>query len=150
MNAAAVGRFRGGSRRRGCESSMDSLGSQTSDDSHLTRDDSLDGIVGTSETLPCDGAAKMGKRATIELESNGTSYHWTLSNWGAAQTARRSNLNVANSSNTLAIGLNAGTGMSGSGTANTVRVDLASPEDISLDTDSSRAVYSTNAYGTTV
>lgn len=142
----AVGRFREGSRRRGCESSVDSLGSQTSDDSHLTRDDSLDGIVGTSETLPCDGSKAAGKRATLELESNGTSYHWTLSNWGAAQTARRSN-NVTNS-NTLAIGPSASNASGGA--ANVVRVDLASPEDISLDTDSSRAVYSTNAYGTTV
>lgn len=47
-------------------------------------------------------------------------YHWTLSDWG--QRKRKN---------------------SGS-----VRVDLASPEDITLDTDSSRVIFST--YGTTV
>lgn len=51
-------------------------------------------------------------------------FHWTLNNWShLTQTARkRTNSNI--------------------------RVDLASPEDISLDTDSSRAVF--NPYGTTV
>lgn len=52
-----------------------------------------------------------------------TTFHWTLSSWGANQAARRRN-------------------------NSTVRVDLASPEDISLDTDSSRCVFTT--YGTTV
>lgn len=47
-------------------------------------------------------------------------HHWTLSNWG--QRKRKN---------------------SGS-----VRVDLASPEDVTLDSDSSRVVFST--YGTTV
>lgn len=49
------------------------------------------------------------------------SFQWTLSNWGASQSQRN----------------------------NKIRVDLASPEDISLDTDnSSRVVF--NAFGTTV
>lgn len=47
-------------------------------------------------------------------------YEWTLSNWG--QRKRKN---------------------SGS-----VRVDLASPEDVTLDSDSTRVVFST--YGTTV
>ncbi|XP_017770930.1 PREDICTED: uncharacterized protein LOC108558515 isoform X2 [Nicrophorus vespilloides] len=47
-------------------------------------------------------------------------YHWTLSNWGQR---KRNN-------------------------SGTVRVDLASPEDVTLDSDSTRVVFST--YGTTV
>lgn len=52
--------------------------------------------------------------------ASGQGYQWTLSDWGHR---KRNN--------------------SGS-----VRVDLASPEDITLDTDSSRVIFST--YGTTV
>lgn len=52
--------------------------------------------------------------------TSGQGYQWTLSDWGHR---KRNN--------------------SGS-----VRVDLASPEDITLDTDSSRVIFST--YGTTV
>jgi len=63
-------------------------------------------------------------KVDAEPAASSSGFHWTLSNWGAAQTARRR-------------------------TNSNVRVDLASPEDISLDTDSSRAVFN-NAYGTTV
>lgn len=52
--------------------------------------------------------------------TDGGVYQWTLSNWG--QRKRKN---------------------SGS-----VRVDLASPEDVTLDSDSTRVVFST--YGTTV
>lgn len=55
-----------------------------------------------------------------EQRTSGTSYQWTLSDWGQR---KRNN--------------------SGS-----VRVDLASPEDVTLDTDSTRVMFST--YGTTV
>lgn len=102
---------------------MDSLGSQSSSATH----DSITAAGGT-ETLQC------GNReiqpivpATVNQTTTATSsgYHWTLSNWGAQQATRRRN------------------------NSNTVRVDLASPEDISLDTDNStRVVFS--AYGTTV
>lgn len=51
-------------------------------------------------------------------------FHWTLSNWSHPTQAARKRTN------------------------SNIRVDLASPEDISLDTDSSRAVF--NPYGTTV
>ena len=114
---------------------MESIGSQSSGD---TRDSMA--AAGGTETLPCGNR----EASTIQIndipihikeneqqrhddnkETNtSNSYHWTLSNWGAAQAARRRN--------------NSGT----------VRVDLASPEDISLDTDSTRVVFS--AYGTTV
>lgn len=47
-------------------------------------------------------------------------YQWTLSNWGQR---KRNN-------------------------SDSVRVDLASPEDVTLDSDSTRVVFST--YGTTV
>ncbi|XP_058795012.1 uncharacterized protein LOC131666391 isoform X2 [Phymastichus coffea] len=50
-------------------------------------------------------------------------YNWTLSNWGGGMARRRNN--------------------SGS-----IKVDLASPEDVTLDSDSTRVMFST--YGTTV
>ncbi|XP_012234125.2 uncharacterized protein [Linepithema humile] len=56
-------------------------------------------------------------------EKEGETYHWTLSNWGGGMTRRRNN--------------------SGS-----IKVDLASPEDVTLDTDTTRVMFST--YGTTV
>ena len=56
-------------------------------------------------------------------EKEGETYHWTLSNWGGGMARRRNN--------------------SGS-----VKVDLASPEDVTLDTDTTRVMFST--YGTTV
>lgn len=90
-------------------------------------------IGGDAETLPCGVAAS----EVVVKESNSDKnppaavqqkFHWTLSNWGSTQTHRRTD-------------------------SGTVRVDLAvqlaSPEDISLDTDnSSRVVFS--SYGTNV
>lgn len=111
----SVARYRGGAG----DSSIDSL---DSDSSAGTRESVA--AAGGTETLPC-GNREVSTTIKMEQEqpqSNG--FHWTLSNWGAVQSARRRN----NSS--------------------IVRVDLASPEDISLDTDSSRVVFS--AYGTTV
>lgn len=83
-------------------------------------------IGGDAETLPCGVAA-----SDVVVETNSDknppaaqTFHWTLSNWGSTQTHRRTD-------------------------SGTVRVDLASPEDISLDTDnSSRVVFS--SYGTNV
>ncbi|XP_059610904.1 uncharacterized protein LOC132257878 isoform X1 [Phlebotomus argentipes] len=116
---SAIARFRGGV----ADSSLDSLGSQTSEDSNESRESiaAVTGAaLGTTETLPC------GTTAVQTTQSDNNCFHWTLSNWGAAQAAKRRN------------------------TSGTVRVDLASPEDISLDTDSSRAMYSGGAYGTNV
>lgn len=109
-------------------SSLDSLDDCTSNESQESNGthDSLDGAAGgTAETLPC-GSREVSTTVTQsqhEPAASSSSFHWTLSNWGAQQVARRRN--------------NAG---------GTVRVDLASPEDISLDTDSTRF----SAYGTTV
>lgn len=61
--------------------------------------------------------------AQPNAEKEGETYHWTLSNWGGGVTRRRNN--------------------SGS-----IKVDLASPEDVTLDTDTTRVMFST--YGTTV
>ncbi|CAG5093782.1 Protein of unknown function [Cotesia congregata] len=58
-----------------------------------------------------------------EIKSESETYHWTLSNWGGGMARRRNN--------------------SGS-----IKVDLASPEDVTLDTDTTRVMFST--YGTTV
>ncbi|XP_008551796.1 uncharacterized protein LOC103574176 isoform X1 [Microplitis demolitor] len=58
-----------------------------------------------------------------EIKEQGETYHWTLSNWGGGMARRRNN--------------------SGS-----IKVDLASPEDVTLDTDTTRVMFST--YGTTV
>lgn len=63
-------------------------------------------------------------RDTANDKNNSSeTYHWTLSNWSGDITRRRNN--------------------SGS-----VKVDLASPEDVTLDTDTTRVMFST--YGTTV
>lgn len=133
-----VSRYRGGA----IESSMDSLESQTSGDTR----DSIDMIggstdIGGTETLPCVNREPNPTAASVVVATpssqdtissppgNGggstTSFHWTLSSWGANRRSRNNNSNTE-----------------------TVRVDLASPEDISLDTDSTRVVFS--AYGTTV
>lgn len=85
-------------------------------------------IGGDAETLPCGVAASdvVVKESNSNFDKNppaAQTFHWTLSNWGS-QTHRRND-------------------------SGTVRVDLASPEDISLDTDnSSRVVFS--SYGTNV
>lgn len=136
--ANVVSRFRGGGGEA-TESSLDSLDdlseSNESDSSGRTNDDSLAEAAGGTETLPCGAVAvSSGNNREVgttvrtsnpeEPTASGSSFHWTLSNWGAAHTARRRT--------------NAGA----------VRVDLASPEDISLDTDSTRTGF--NAYGTTV
>ena len=76
---------------------------------------------GTSE---CEGGATETLPchvATSDRLNNEKSFQWTLSNWGNGQS---------NNSGTI------------------LRVDLASPEDISLDTDNSSRVF--NAFGTTV
>lgn len=84
---------------------------------------------GDAETLPCgvavsDVVVKESNLNKNQSTSSSQTFHWTLSNWGSTQTHRRND-------------------------SGTVRVDLASPEDISLDTDnSSRVVFS--VYGTNV
>ncbi|XP_033165249.1 uncharacterized protein LOC117144261 isoform X1 [Drosophila mauritiana] len=124
MAVQAVARYRGAV----IESSNDSLASSSSIGS--TRDSGSGSVSGSAlgngtETLPC-GNREVCTQVKVDTEpaASSSGFHWTLSNWGAAQTARRR-------------------------TNSNVRVDLASPEDISLDTDSSRAVFN-NAYGTTV
>lgn len=134
-----VARYRGGGSGAltGAESSIDSLDDDesssttpNSQSSFGTRE-SVAAANGT-ETLPC-GSNMIQERAvspsqlavstTVDENNQQKTFHWTLSNY--AQAARRRN--------------NAGT----------VRVDLASPEDISLDTDNSTRVVFT-PYGTTV
>ncbi|XP_070136763.1 uncharacterized protein [Drosophila bipectinata] len=124
MAVQAVSRYRGAV----IESSNDSLASSSSIGS--TRESGSGSVSGSAlgngtETLPC-GNREVCTQVKVDAEpaTNSSGFHWTLSNWGAAQTSRRR-------------------------TNSNVRVDLASPEDISLDTDSSRAVFN-NAYGTTV
>lgn len=151
----AVARFRGGGGAA-TESSIDSLDSATSDGTR----DSMD-IIGSNdicgtETLPCvnrnpnptmSAAPSTGVATVVATPTSNdnqsisnqsshvtsavtptTSYHWTLSSWGGNR--RRHN--------------------NGGNNTETVRVDLASPEDISLDTDSSRVVFAASAFGTTV
>lgn len=139
-----VARYRGGgSAITGAESSIDSLDDDDEEDedesssthhsqsSYGTRESVA--AAGGTETLPCGGVvgienANGTNQRTVSTTVNDNqqqpkTFQWTLSNWGAAQAARRRN--------------------------NSVRVDLASPEDISLDTDTSSRVVFT-AYGTTV
>lgn len=147
--ANMVARYRGGGGAgsgliTGGESSIDSLddddeeeedessSARRSQSSYGTRESVA--AAGGTETLPMGGTGIItdgnivGQRTvstTVNDNQQQKTFQWTLSNWGAAQAARRRN--------------NSGT----------VRVDLASPEDISLDTDnSSKVVFS--AYGTTV
>lgn len=142
-----VARYRGGGSGAltGAESSLGSLDEdeeeeeEDEDSSSTPNSQSSFGTresvagAGRTETLPCGGSMATGEHAaspsqlavstTVNEQNQQKTFHWTLSNY--AQANRRRN--------------NAGT----------VRVDLASPEDISLDTDnSSRVVFS--AYGTTV
>uniref|UniRef100_A0A1A9VB52 Uncharacterized protein n=1 Tax=Glossina austeni TaxID=7395 RepID=A0A1A9VB52_GLOAU len=109
------------------ESSNDSLASSSSlgstRESGSATGGSGSGVGNGTETLPCINREVCTQVKVAEEHSSSSGFHWTLSNWGAAQTTRRR-------------------------TNSNVRVDLASPEDISLDTDSSRAVF--NPYGTTV
>lgn len=116
--ANIVSRYRGGA----ADSSLDSLDSTSNESqsqiSSGTRG-SVEEVANGTETLPC-GNREVSTTVTQSNQEQTPGFHWTLSN---LQTARRNN-------------------------TGTVRVDLASPEDISLDTDSSRVVFS--AYGTTV
>ncbi|XP_055636132.1 uncharacterized protein LOC129775415 isoform X2 [Toxorhynchites rutilus septentrionalis] len=159
------------------DSSIDSLDSQNSSNSGTK--DSMDMMAGASETLPCtnrevtiiipaapgelDNIKTVGGRSAVEVDvdvtpSAPTHFHWTLRNWGttngnqSALAARRRNTSYTYSSNTSGghVNLNsASTTSQNDALLEQIRVDLASPEDISLDTDSSRAVFSA-AYGTTV
>lgn len=115
-----MSRYRGGA----ADSSLDSLDTSTNESqSSCNTHDSIAAAVCGTETLPC-GNREVITSVTQPNQQESSGFHWTLSNWGATQAARRRNQ------------------------TGTVRVDLASPEDISLDTDSSRVVFS--AYGTTV
>lgn len=144
----AVARFRGGA----AESSIDSLDSQsqTSGDTRDSNDILGSNDIGCTDTLPCvnrevtipntqtnatlamittpGSTTTTTDNQSVGAQSNhgsSSSYHWTLSSLAGNRRNRNSNNNTE-----------------------TVRVDLASPEDISLDTDSTRVVFS--AYGTTV
>lgn len=75
------------------------------------------------ETLPC-GAVTSHKPSDVSKKTATKSFQWTLNNWRSSTQTRPNN-------------------------STAIRVDLASPEDISLDTDnSSRVGFGT--YGTTV
>ncbi|KAI4456830.1 hypothetical protein MML48_8g00015589 [Holotrichia oblita] len=79
-----------------------------------------DGFETASSSSETAETPNTGAEESNESNRNSGVYQWTLSNWGQR---KRNN--------------------SGS-----VRVDLASPEDVTLDSDSTRVVFST--YGTTV
>lgn len=113
----------------------------------------------TTTTVATGGAG--GALTPSSTNAAPTHFHWTLRNWGGGngqsgmQGNRRRNTSYTYSSATTTSG---GAGQLNSGSATNsandsqldqIRVDLASPEDISLDTDSSRAMF-TAAYGTSV
>lgn len=116
----------------------------------------------TTATVATGGAGAGGAITPSSVTAAPTHFHWTLRNWGGgnggqsgAQGNRRRNTSYTYSSATTTSG---GAGQLNSGSATNsandsqldqIRVDLASPEDISLDTDSSRAMF-TAAYGTSV
>lgn len=122
-------------RGTGCNQDSDSTNSMSSisnECNSLVSEGSLGtresvAAAGGTETLPCGVKEFFPTTVTAELEdvkekekpTGGTGFHWTLGNWTSTnQAARRRNT-----------------------TGTTVRVDLASPEDISLDTDSTRVVF---------
>ncbi|XP_060827871.1 uncharacterized protein LOC132913490 isoform X1 [Bombus pascuorum] len=87
-------------------------------------DSSFDSVASHSSVSIETGLDKDNDtQGTTNTDKEGETYHWTLSNWGGGMTRRRNN--------------------SGS-----IKVDLASPEDVTLDTDTTRVMFST--YGTTV
>lgn len=90
-------------------------------------DSSFDSVASQSSVSLETGLDKENEAtqetAAANTDKEGETYHWTLSNWGGGITRRRNN--------------------SGS-----IKVDLASPEDVTLDTDTTRVMFST--YGTTV
>ncbi|XP_014469880.1 PREDICTED: uncharacterized protein LOC106741940 isoform X2 [Dinoponera quadriceps] len=89
-------------------------------------DSSFDSVASQSSVSIETGLDKENENAQETqptAKKEGETYHWTLSNWGGGVTRRRNN--------------------SGS-----IKVDLASPEDVTLDTDTTRVMFST--YGTTV
>lgn len=89
-------------------------------------DSSFDSVASQSSVSIETGLEKENEttqETAVANEKNGETYHWTLSNWGGGMTRKRNN--------------------SGS-----IKVDLASPEDVTLDTDTTRVMFST--YGTTV
>jgi len=90
-------------------------------------DSSFDSVASQSSVSIETGLDKENEvtqeTAATNTDKEGETYHWTLSNWGGGMTRRRNN--------------------SGS-----IKVDLASPEDVTLDTDTTRVMFST--YGTTV
>lgn len=85
-------------------------------------DSSFDSVASQSSASVDTGLDKEDS-PEASAEKEGETYHWTLSNWNGGMARRRNN--------------------SGS-----VKVDLASPEDVTLDTDATRVMFST--YGTTV
>lgn len=90
-------------------------------------DSSFDSVASQSSVSIETGLDKENETtqetAAAGAEKESEAYYWTLSNWSGGMTRRRNN--------------------SGS-----IKVDLASPEDVTLDTDTTRVMFST--YGTTV
>lgn len=136
-----VARYRGGGSGvlTGGESSIDSLDDEEDEDLSTTQHSPSSfgtresvAAAGGTETLPCGSGinpnratspSQLAVSTTVDENNQQKTFHWTLSNYAQA-TRRRNN-------------------------TGTVRVDLASPEDISLDTDNSARVVFT-PYGTTV
>lgn len=88
-------------------------------ENNIDRTSSQEREAGGTETIPCHAAPS----DIVNSINHEKSFQWTLGNWGASQSQPNN--------------------------SGTIRVDLASPEDISLDTDnSSRVVF--NVFGTTV
>lgn len=163
LNSVTRDRYRAGSQTTGLDStSNDSLDSTCSSGGEIKDIDSRESVDGT-ETLPCTNARSLlPSNAQIKITSNDVqeiaesitsgvignlishsnssnsiitptniSYHWTLSNLESSDR-RRNNSNNNNNGN-----------------SETVRVDLASPEDISMN-EQCVVLSSSSTYGTTV
>lgn len=93
-------------------------------------------VAGTSETLPC-GVVRESRPIDLGTSGTGRTVRWTLNT-----NSENYNSIPSQGGNDIVLRFDS-TAINGG----TVRVDLASPEDISLGTDSSRAV---GAFGSTV
>jgi hypothetical protein len=163
-----------GSETTGLDStSNDSLDSTCSSGGEIKDIDSRESLDGT-ETLPC-ARSLLPNNAQITITSNNvqdiaesitsgvnvignlmshsnssnsitptnTSYHWTLSNLESSDYNRR-NRNISGGNN------NSNSNNNNNNVNDVVRVDLASPEDISMDEQRVVLSSSSTSYGTTV
>ncbi|XP_044008897.1 uncharacterized protein LOC122852871 isoform X2 [Aphidius gifuensis] len=120
MATGSISRYRGG------DSSLDSVVSQSSVSIQTgldKEDNDTEDTINHHDEDDDDDNDEDDDDDNHKRVGGGETYHWTLSNWAGGMARRRNN--------------------SGS-----IKVDLASPEDVTLETDTTRVMFT--SYGTTV